>query len=83
MNTTAYVYSGISILKSKILKQQLKNFKNFEQDLYPIIIKKYKCKFQKFSGFWHSIDNIKDIVVLKNDNDKKKKLSKLLNKFNK
>ena len=83
MNTTAYVYSGISILKSKILKQQLKNFKNFEQDLYPIIIKKYKCKFQKFSGFWHSIDNIKDIVVLKNDNDKKKKLSKLLKKFNK
>ncbi len=83
INTTAYVYSGISILKSKILKQQLKNFKNFEQDLYPIIIKKYKCKFQKFSGFWHSIDNIKDIVVLKNDNDKKKKLSKLLNKFNK
>ena len=48
MNTTAYVYSGISILKSKILKQQLKNFKNFEQDLYPIIIKKYKCKFQSF-----------------------------------
>ena len=82
-NTIAHVYSGMSILKSKILNQQLKNFKNFEQDLYPLIIKKYKCKFQKFSGFWHSIDNMKDIIVLKNDNDKKKKLTKLVNKLNK
>ena len=81
-NTTAYVYSGMSILKSKIFKQQLKKFKNFEQDLYPLIIKKYMCKFQKFSGFWHSIDNIKDIIVLKNDNSKKKKLIKLIKKLN-
>ena len=82
-NTIAHVYSGMSILKSKILNQQLKNFKNFEQDLYPLIIKKYKCKFQKFSGFWHSIDNMKDIIELKNDSNKKKKLTKLVNKLNK
>ena len=72
----------MSILKSKIFKQQLKKFKNFEQDLFPLIIKKYTCRFQKFSGFWHSIDNIKDIIVLKNDNGKKKNLTKLIKKLN-
>ena len=51
MNTTAYVYSGISILKSKILKQQLKNFKNFEQDLYPSSSKNINVNFKSFRDF--------------------------------
>ena len=73
-NTIAHVYSGMAILKKKILSKDFKNYKNFEEKLYPQIIKKYTCKFHKFSGFWHSIDNIKDIRILRNDKKKKEKL---------
>ena len=34
-NNTAYVYSGMAILKKKILTKNIKNLKNFESDLYP------------------------------------------------
>ena len=77
----AHIYSGMAILKKKILTEKIKNYKNFEVNLYPGIIKKYKCKFQKFSGFWHSIDNIKDLKVLKNDKEKRKKINNLLKKL--
>lgn len=80
-NTIAHVYSGMAILKKKILSKNFKNYKNFEEKLYPQIIKKYTCKFHKFSGFWHSIDNIKDIRILKNDKEKKRKISDLYNKL--
>ena len=80
-NNIAHVYSGMAIMKKKILNKNVKNYKNFEVDLYPRIIKKYKCKFQKFTGFWHSIDNIKDIKVLKNDKEKRKKINNLHNKL--
>ena len=80
-NNTAHVYSGMAILKNKLLTQNIKNFKNFEVDLYPKIIKKNKCKFQKFSGFWYSIDNNKDIKLLKTDIDKKIKINNLLKKI--
>ena len=80
-NNTAHIYSGMAILKNKILNTNIKNFKNFEINLYPKIIKKYKCKFQKFSGFWYSIDNNKDIKLLKSDKSIKNKLNKLLEKL--
>ena len=64
---TAYVYSGMSIINKKILKNNFKNYENFEKQLYPRVIKSFKCNFKEFKGFWHSIDNIKDI-----DNTKKK-----------
>ena len=80
-NKTAHVYSGMSILKNKILNHNIKNFKNFEVDLYPKVIKTYKCKFHKLSGFWHSIDNIKDIKILKSDKSKKKSINNLLKKL--
>ncbi len=80
-STIAHVYSGMAILKKKILTKDVKNYKNFEVDLYPKIIKKHKCKFQKFTGFWHSIDNIKDIKVLKSDREKKKKINILQRKL--
>ena len=79
-NKTAHVYSGMSILKNKILNHNIKNFKNFEVDLYPKVIKTYKCKFHKLSGFWHSIDNIKDIKILKSDKSKKS-INNLLKKL--
>ena len=80
-NNTAYVYSGMAILKKKILTKNIKNLKNFESDLYPAVIKKYKCKFEKFNGFWHSVDNIKDIKIFKDDKNKKSKLDKLFKKI--
>jgi NDP-sugar pyrophosphorylase family protein len=70
-NNTAHVYSGMAIIKSKLITQKIKNFKNFEIDLYPKIIKKIYVNFKRFSGFWYSIDNNKDIKLLKTDIDKK------------
>ncbi len=81
INNIAYIYSGMAILKKKILTEDIRKYKNFEVNLYPRIIKKSICKFQKFSGFWHSIDNVKDIKVLKNDKEKIKKINILLKKL--
>lgn len=83
-NFTAYVYSGMSILKKKILNLNFKDFDNFEKQLYPLIIKKFKCKFKIFNGFWHSIDNIKDIENIKKENNyfKYTKLKILTKKLN-
>ena len=81
INNIAYIYSGMAILKKKILTEDIRKYKNFEVNLYPRIIKKSICKFQEFSGFWHSIDNVKDIKVLKNDKEKRKKINILLKKL--
>ena len=62
-NFTGYIYSGISIINTKILRLSFRNFNNFEKQLYPIIIKKYKTNFVSLNGFWYSIDNIKDINI--------------------
>lgn len=80
---TAYVYSGMSIMSKRLLKINFKNFKNFEKQLYPRIIKKYKCNLKEFNGFWHSVDNMKDIDnTLKNKNYKKyNKIQKLIKKI--
>ena len=69
---TAYVYSGMIIMNKKVLNINFKNFKNFEKQLYPIIIKKFKSNFEIFKGFWHSIDNMKDVDVTRKENDIKK-----------
>ena len=70
-NFIGYVNSGISILKKKLLEKNFKNYKNFETFFYPPIIKKKKTNFEQIRGFWHSIDNYKDI----NDvNDKRNKI---------
>jgi hypothetical protein len=70
-NFTGYVYSGISILSSKLLKVNFKNFLNFEKKFYPKIIKNYKSNFEQINGFFHSIDNIKDVGHL---NEKRNKI---------
>ena len=81
---TAYVYSGMIIMNKKIMKINFKNFKNFEKQLYPMIIKRFKCNFKVFTGFWHSVDNMKDIDITKRENDKKKynSVKKLIKKLN-
>ena len=71
-NFIGYVYSGMNILKKNLLNVDFKDFTNFEKELYPTIIKKYKCNYSILNGFWHSIDNIKDIDHLNKKNNSKK-----------
>lgn len=87
LNYTAYNYTGIAIIKTKILrkyKSKYRNFSNFEAQLYPTIVKKYKSNLIRLNSFWHSIDNLKDVaaVNLKGKDNKKyleiKKLKKKL-----
>ena len=88
----AYNYTGMSIInKKKILIQNKKyaNSKNFEMDFFPFFIKRYKSSLVKLSGFWHSVDNLKDISAINNKNSSKrkylllKKLKKILIKNDK
>ena len=76
INYQAYNYTGISIIKTDLLKRYKRSFlkaNNFEQKFYPIIIKKYQTNLLKISGFWHSIDNLKDIEIVDKKNKKNKK----------
>ena len=82
-NFIGFVYSGISIINSELLNNNFKNYNNFEKEFYLRIIKKYKSNFESIKGFWHSIDNIKDINILKKNRNKKKyhKIQKILKKL--
>ena len=76
-----YLYSGMSIINSNLLKLNFKHFENFEKEFYPLAIKKGKADFKNLNGFWHSVDNLKDIEILDQDKKKKtdiKKLKKLI-----
>jgi glucose-1-phosphate cytidylyltransferase len=80
-NFKGYLYSGMSIINLNLLKLNFKNFKNFEKEFYPLAIKKGKTDFKILNGFWHSVDNLKDIEILDEDKKKKiyiKKLKKLI-----
>ena len=70
-NFMAYVYSGMSIINIDLLKLNFKNYDNFEKKLYPKLIKNFNCEFVVFDGFWHSIDNMKDIDAIKKGNNNK------------
>ena len=51
----------MAIINKKILNFNFKNYDNFEKKIYPKFIKKYNSSFVKIDGFWHSVDNIKDV----------------------
>mgnify|MGYP007000463272 len=57
----SFIYSGISLMNKKLLKKNFRNYKNFEKELYPKIIKTNKCDLKVPKGFFTSIDNVKDI----------------------
>ena len=81
-NFTAYVYSGMAIINKKILNFNFKNYDNFEKKIYPKFIKKYNSSFVKIDGFWHSVDNIKDVDETKKRNMRKfSKLNKIKKKL--
>jgi len=85
----SFIYSGISLMNKKLLKKNFRNYKNFEKELYPKIIKKNKCDLKVPKGFFTSIDNVKDIskVNLINFEDSRynqvKKIKKLILNFKK
>ena len=86
---TTYVYSGISMLNKIALSKDFRNSENFENKLYPRVIKKFKCNVEAPTGFFHPIDNIKDIKVGNNkDSEGSKyfqinKIIKMINKLKK
>jgi len=85
-NLTSYVYSGISMINKIAISMNFKNFENFEKKLYPKIIKKFKCNVEIPRGFWHSIDNVKDIKVGNSRNSEGSKyfqISKIIKMINK
>ena len=66
-NYVAYNYTGISILSKNLIEKfskSYKNYLNFEKELFPKIIKKSKSGFIKLNGFFHSMDNLKDIDMV-------------------
>ena len=73
-----HVYSGMSIMKKKILREKFKDKQNFEKEFYPVIIKKYKSDIYNLDGFWYAMDNTKDMDKL----NKKKIDKKIYNKIN-
>ena len=76
---TAFNYSGMSIIRTetfKKLKKKCKEDSKFETELFPIFIKSFNAEFTKLTGFWYSIDNIKDIKAI---NDKKTLKNKYTN----
>ena len=78
-NFLGHIYSGISIMKSKLLKMKFKSYQNFEKKFYPKVIKKFKSNYEEINGFWYSVDNVKDInsLNLKNNNPNYKLVNKI------
>ena len=68
-------------MSKKLLNFSFKNSKNFEKEFYPQVIKKHKTGLRNINGFWHSIDNLKDIEDLNKSKNliKFKKVFKLKN----
>jgi len=65
-NMIAFNYAGLLITKKDILLKNSKfyeNSENFEKKFYPMLIKKYTSRLVKMNGFFHSIDNVKDIIL--------------------
>ena len=63
------IFSGISIIKTNLIARNFRLYNNFEKEFYQNN-KKNNTNFEEINGFWHSIDNEKDI---KNLNKKAKK----------
>ena len=66
---TAFNYSGMTIINKKKFIAKIKNFKNsynFEKDFFPFFIKNYSSNYVGLKGFWHSVDNKKDIDMVNN-----------------
>ena len=69
----------------KFLEKNKKNKNKIQKKLYPWIIENFKCNVETPSGFFHAIDNMKDVSVANSpySEDSKylqiKRLKKLIN----
>ena len=73
---TAFNYTGMSIIKTEMLKRLKKKCNkasNFETEIFPTLINKFDSELIKLTGFWHSIDNMKDIKAISDKNTLKEK----------
>lgn len=80
-NYIAYNYSGMSIINTNKFirnKKKISDSQNFEKEFFPFFIKNYKTNLVKLKGFWHSIDNIKDIQAINNKKESSIKYLSLL-----
>ncbi len=78
----AYNYTGMSIIKTDLFKKfdrSFRNSENFEQEFYPKIIKNFRTQLVKLKGFWHSIDNIKDLNIANKQSLQNQKFKRLKN----
>ena len=64
-NFLGYVYSGMSIMNKKLLKLNFKNFKNFEEDLYPKIINNFNCQLNLSMDFGIQLTILRISMLLK------------------
>lgn len=83
-NFSAHVYSGMSIINKKILKENFKQYLNFEKDFYPKVIKKFSSDIHTLKGFWYAVDNVKhyyNLNKIKNNQIIFNKINKLSRKF--
>jgi glucose-1-phosphate cytidylyltransferase len=81
-----YIYSGMSVMNIKTLNKNFRSYKNFEKNLYPWIIKNFKCQVVLPKGFWYSIDSIKDVNYANYKNTGRSyfyKINKILRKLKK
>ena len=67
--------NGYNLFKK--LKKKCKEDSKFETELFPIFIKSFNAEFTKLTGFWYSIDNIKDIKAINNKKTLKNKYMNL------
>lgn len=67
-NVTGEIYTGMSIIKTELLKKiKFKNSNNFEMNFFPKILmsKKYNSELRKVNGFWYAMDDLKAINLTK------------------
>ena len=76
-NSKGFIYSGMAIMKKKILDEKFKDKENFEKDFYPQIIKKFKPAIFQSKGFWCAMDNIKDVDSLNKRGVNKRKFKQV------
>ena len=73
--------TGISVINSKCIKYFKKLNKNFEVSLYNRFTKKNKVGVKIFNKFWYPIETLKDLNILEENKEKKRKIQLLKKKL--
>lgn len=75
-NYDSYRNTGISLISTKCLEfiNKISN-RNFELSLYNKFVKNNKVGVKIFDGMWHPIETLKDLNLINNDKNLKKKIT--------